>query len=84
LRKDILDEKILSAIVEIKTDLAEVPSVLKKINQLSREVNTVISVGVSTRCDSAGAEPLGEMLEREGYPRYRGKTNLGLGRVTNQ
>jgi hypothetical protein len=84
LREEILDEKILSAIVEIKTDLARVPSVLKKIKQLSRDVNTVMSVGVSTRCDSAGAEPLGEMLEREGYPTYRGKTNLGLGRITNQ
>jgi len=25
---------------------------------------------------------LREVLEREGYPTYRGKTNLGLGRVT--
>ena len=42
----------------------------------------MISVGVSTRCDGAGEEPLQEILEREGYPTYRGKTNLGLGRVT--
>jgi hypothetical protein len=46
-------------------------------------VETVISVGVSTRCDSAGGEPLQQILEREGYPSYRGKTNLGLGRVTS-
>jgi hypothetical protein len=45
-------------------------------------VETVISIGVSTRCDGAGEDRLGEILEREGYPTYRGKTNLGLGRVT--
>ena len=82
LRPEILNEKILSAIVEIKTKLEEVPAVLRKIRELSREVGTVISIGVSTRCDGAGEDRLGEILEREGYPTYRGKTNLGLGRVT--
>ena len=47
----------------------------------------MISIGVSTRCGGAGDEPLPEILEREGYPTYRGKTNLGLGelqpRMTN-
>jgi len=84
IRPDILNEKILSAIVEIKTNFDQVPAVLKKIRELSREVETVISIGVSTRCNSAGMEPLRELLEREGYPAYRGKTNLGLGRVTAQ
>jgi hypothetical protein len=82
IRPDILNEKILSAIVEIKTKLEKVPVVLKRIKELSREVSTVISIGVSTRCGGAGEEPLREILEREGYPAYRGKTNLGLGRVT--
>jgi hypothetical protein len=82
IREDILNEKILSAIVEIKARLEQVPTVLKKIRELSQEVDTVISVGVSTRCDVGGNEPLREILEREGYPAYRGKTNLGLGRVT--
>ena len=82
LREDILDEKILSAIVEIKTRLDRVPAVLERIESLRGEVETVISVGVSTRCDAAGNDPLGAMLEREGYAAYRGKTNLGLGRVT--
>jgi hypothetical protein len=82
IRPEILNEKVLSAIVEIKTKLEDVPRVLKRIKELSREVATVISVGVSTRCDGAGDEQLGKMLEREGYPTYRGKTNLGLGRIT--
>ena len=79
IREDILNEKILSAIVEIKAPIERVPAVLQSIRDLAGEVDTVISVGVSTRCDSAGNDLLGEILEREGYPAYRGKTNLGLG-----
>lgn len=84
IREDILNEKILSAIVEIKAPIERVPAVLKSIRDLAGEVDTVISVGVSTRCDSAGNDLLGEILEREGYPAYRGKTNLGLGHATTQ
>jgi ferredoxin len=80
IREDILKEKILSAIVEIKAPIERVPAVLQKIKDLAGDVDTVISVGVSTRCDSAGNDVLGEMLKQEGYPAYRGKTNLGLGR----
>jgi hypothetical protein len=82
IREDILNEKILSAIVEIKAPIERVPAVLQSIKNLAREVDTVISVGVSTRCDSAGNDLLGEVLEREGYPAYRGKTNLGLGHAS--
>jgi ferredoxin len=82
IRPEILNEKILSAIVEIKTRLEQVPLVLRRVKELCREVETVISIGVSTRCSDSGTEPLREILEQEGYPTYRGKTNLGLGRVT--
>lgn len=82
IREDILDEKVLSAIVEIKTTLAMVGAVLQEIRRLSGEINTVISIGVSTRCAEGGGDPLREILEHHGYPTYRGKTNLGLGRVT--
>ena len=81
-REDILNEKILSAIVEIKAPTERVPAVLQCIRDLAREVDTVISVGVSARCDSAGNDSLGKILEQEGYPAYRGKTNLGLGHTT--
>ena len=84
IRPEILNEKVLSAIVEIKTSLEDVTSVLKRIKELSREVATVVSLGVSTRCGEDGEDRLGEILEREGYPTYRGKTNLGLGRVNEK
>jgi len=82
IREDILNEKILSAIVEIKAPTERVPAVLQSIRDLAREVDTVISVGVSARCDSEGNDRLGKILEQEGYPAYRGKTNLALGHAT--
>ena len=79
IRDDILNEKVLSAIVEVKTDLEKVPVVLRTIERLASQVETVISIGVSTRCDAQGNDPLEGLLKQEGYPAYRGKTNLGLG-----
>ncbi len=84
IREDILNEKVLSAIVEIKAGLEQVPHILQLIRDVSQELDTVVAVGVSTRCDADGNDPLADFLEREGYPAYRGKTNLGLGRITRQ
>lgn len=82
IRPDVLDEKVLSAIVEIKVPLDRVPAVLACVREVSKRLDTVVAVGVSTRCHPDGNEPLAELLAREGHPAYRGKTNLGLGRVT--
>jgi len=84
IREDILNEKVLSAIVEIKVGLEQVPDILRIIREVSPELDTVVALGVSTRCDANGDAPLVDLLEREGYPAYRGKTNLGLGRVTRE
>ena len=80
IRDDILDEKILSAIVEVKTELARVPDVLRTLRSVSDRVSTVISVGVSARCDTRGDTELDALLAAEGFQFWRGKTNLGLGR----
>jgi ferredoxin len=83
IRDDILDEKVLSAIVEVKAGLDLVPAILKTVKVVSARLETVVAVGVSTRCDDGGEDAqLRTTLEREGYPAYRGKTNLGLGRMT--
>jgi hypothetical protein len=79
LRDDILNEKILSAIVEFKTRLENVPAVLKRVEEVSQTLETVVSVGVSTRCDGEGNSALDGVLRHEGFDFVRGKTNLGLG-----
>ncbi len=84
LRQDILDEKILSGIVEIKTRLEQVEAVLATVEEVNREIDTVTAVGISTRCDSSGEEnKLAQVLEELGFGAERAKTNMGLGRATN-
>jgi hypothetical protein len=80
IRADILNEKVLSAIVELKTPLAHVPQVLRVVEDLAPTLETIVSIGVATRCDAQGESALEPLLKREGYTVYRGKTNLGLGR----
>ena len=84
LKDDILKEKILSAIVELKTGIDLVPQVLDTVMRVSKEIDTVIAVGVSTRCDENGQEKvLAPLLKERGYTFHRAKTNMGLGRITN-
>jgi hypothetical protein len=84
IRTDILDEKILSAIVEIKTDIDRVENILRTVEEVNREIDTVIAVGISTRCDGEGEDRvLAPLLEDLGASFERAKTNLGLGRITN-
>ena len=84
LQEDLLKEKILSAIVEIKTPLSELKRVLATVSEVSKQIDTVIAVGVSTRCDETGEDPrLAPLLEELGYRFERAKTNMGLGRITN-
>ena len=83
IREDVLDEKVLSCIIETKISLDKVPEMLGVIKKLAPTLSTVVSIGVSTRCDAQGREPLKEMLVAQGFDAWRAKINLGLGRHTN-
>ena len=79
IRADILNEKILSAIVEFKTRIENTPAILRRIDEVSKALDTVVAVGVSTRCGGSGESALDHVLAEEGISFVRGKTNLGLG-----
>jgi len=84
LNPDLLQEKILSAIVEIKTQLADVRKVLETVREVAGQIDTVVAVGISTRCDDDGEDTLlAPLLHELGYAFERAKTNMGLGRITN-
>jgi len=84
LTEDVLDEKVLSAIVEIKVTVDRVEEVIHLVHEVEKQINTVVALGVSTRCDEDGEENvLAPILERLGYKLQRAKTNTGLSRVTN-
>jgi len=84
LREDILNEKILSAIVEIKVPIARTEEIIRLVKEVESQINTVVALGVGARCDEEGEEnEVAPILERLGYRLERAKTNVGLGRITN-
>ena len=84
LREDILNEKMLSAIVEIKVPVERTEEIIRLVHEVEKEVDTVVALGVGTRCDENGEEHVvAPILERLGYKLERAKTNIGLGRITN-
>ncbi len=85
LRDDILGEKVLSAIVEIKTRVEKTEEIIRLVWEVEKRIDTVVAIGVGTRCDSEGDEDIvAPILERLGYKLERAKTNAGLGRITNR
>ncbi len=81
MKDDILNEKVLSAIIEIKTELERIPDFLQTLEKVQKEVDTLISVGVASKCLPDGQIPHEEWGRKAGYRLSpNGKTNIGLGR----
>jgi NAD-dependent dihydropyrimidine dehydrogenase PreA subunit len=81
IKEDVLNEKVLSAIIEMKTKLDRIPEFLHALEEIQKEVDTVISVAVASRCLPDGTLPHEEWVGKAGYPFSKnGKTNIGLGR----
>jgi ferredoxin len=84
LREDILGEKVLSAIVEIKVPVERTEEIVRLVWKVEKQVNTVVALGVGTRCDADGEDHVvAPILEKLGYKLDRAKTNIGLGKITN-
>ncbi|MBI2980395.1 MAG: 4Fe-4S binding protein [Chloroflexi bacterium] len=81
IKEDIRGEKVLSAILEFKTTVARAPQVLKALDKVAREVDTVISVDVASMLEPDGSLPAEDVAAEAGFKlRPNGKSNLGLGR----
>ena len=81
LREDVLDEKALSAIVEIEVDQCDIDGVLDALRAVQKNVNTVFSVDFAGRLEEDGSFPAKDVAERAGYTlSLNGKTNVGLGK----
>jgi ferredoxin len=84
IREDILDEKVLSAIVEIKVALERAEEIIRLVWDVEKQIATVVAIGVGVRCGEDGEENVvAPILEKLGYKLERAKTNIGLGRITN-
>jgi hypothetical protein len=81
IKDEVLNEKVLSAIIEIKTTLDRIPAFLHTLEKVQKEVDTVISVGVASKCLPDGSIPHEEWVRKAGFNlSANGKTNIGLGR----
>jgi hypothetical protein len=73
-----------SAIFQHKSTIEMVPAVLDTVTRVAKQIDTVIAIGVSTRCAENGEDPvLAPLLDDLGHTFVRAKTNMGLGRITN-
>ena len=85
MKDDILDEKIMSAIVEIKVPIERTEEIVRMVREVEQQVDTVVVLGVGVRCDENGDDNIVlPILEKLGYHPQRAKTNTGLGRITNK
>ncbi len=81
IKPEVLQEKILSTIVEFKIKEDQLEEVVKTLTPVLEQVDTVVSWGVVTRFAEDGTLPVRAKLEYLGIPaRPNAKINMGLGR----
>lgn len=81
IRDDVLDETILSAIVEFIIPRERIGEVMEKVAAVSKRIGTVFSLGLITRVEDGETLPNIEIIKKLGYPvSLNAKVNIGLGR----
>lgn len=77
----VLNHRLLSVIIEGNCSIEDFPGVMKALKDVSKEIETVFSLGLIMRVDENGYNPALACLDELGIPRpYRGKVNVGLGK----
>lgn len=78
---EVLDEKVLSAMIECLVPEEKIPEVIKGLRGVSEKIDTVFSLDIITRLQPGGSVPWEKMLSELGVRiSMNGKNNLGLGR----
>jgi hypothetical protein len=81
LREEILNEKVLSCIIEFEVALEDLPRVLTRMKEVARQIDTVFAVDLISVVNEEGSIPTVPIAESLGLePSIAGKTNVGLGR----
>jgi hypothetical protein len=63
MKDDVLNEKVLSAIIEMKIRLERIPVFLQTLEEVQSQIDTIISVAVASRCLPDGSVPHEEWVE---------------------
>jgi hypothetical protein len=68
IRADILDEKVLSAILEIKVPVSRTEEIIRLVWEVEKQIDSPVALGVGARCDENGEENVvAPILEKLGY-----------------
>jgi len=81
LQQEILNEKVLTAIVEGTIAVERLGSLLDALEEVSNRIDTVMSIGLSSRVQGDGSLAFDEVLKAKGIKASScGKVNIGLGK----
>ena len=81
LKEEVLNERVLSAIIEFKLPEEKLEVILPALKQVAATLETVFSLGVISVLPPDGPDPVAERIRTLGFDlRPNGKVNLGLGR----
>jgi NAD-dependent dihydropyrimidine dehydrogenase PreA subunit len=81
---EVLNERVMSAVVEFTVPMDQLPQVVKMVQELDSQVDTVFTFGVICRVEEDNSIPAIAVLESAGLtPGTGAKVNLGLGRLLN-
>ena len=81
LRDDILNEKSLSAIVEVAFPIDKLKAAIQKLQKVSKQLNTVCSVVTAVKVSPDGSFATDKIFKELGLtPCPNSKNNMGLGR----
>jgi ferredoxin len=81
LNPEILDEKVMSCIVEVTMEEGDAVDVLETLRDVSREIDTVMALGVAVRCTEDGSAGIERVLRERRFEPIWAKTNVGLGKA---
>lgn len=80
-KKEVLNERVMSVILEFTVELSKLLDVLKALEKASQEIETVFSLDLITRVAPDGSFPTNSILMAMGWSiAPNGKTCVGLGR----
>jgi NAD-dependent dihydropyrimidine dehydrogenase PreA subunit len=80
-KEEVLDEKVLSIIIEFSVSSSRLHDVLEELKKCAAEIDTVFSLGLIDKVSDDGSMENCEQVGRLGYhPSINAKVNIGIGR----
>lgn len=77
---EILNEKVLSCIIEFTAAKEDIPNILAALQEVSADLDTVFSLSIICKVDENNRTVVEDIIAGYGYALTSSKTNLGLGR----